>query len=411
MNYHKVKGKSIYLYDITGSYFEGRENELAAFGYNRDKKVGKMQICIGLITDSNGFPLKITVFKGNVTDTLTVEEQILDLQKQTGIDNLIFVGDRGMQIIYHTENDESLQSSQLQFITGLTHAQIKKMMDTQTIELQLFNREIAEVWDGNYRYILSINPDLEVREKFFLNSHKNKLNQNLEHIRNRWKDRHIKNLENQIKLSKETGKKRKLKTSFSEKDIEGYKKRVNLLLAQQCTGKYYTIEAIDNQQFTIKFDEKQYQTDLDLCGKYVICSNVPEKVLDKHEVRQEYKNLQKVEHGFRDLKSENISIRPIYHRKEHQTRGHVQICFWAYAIIKTMEDKIYPFIKTFNEEEKKQLSFNDIIAELKNIKLVEIKLGKSVHTVKYAKLNDLQQKIMELFDLNPDDMIAMMNGK
>jgi hypothetical protein len=38
-------------------------------------------------------------------------------------------------------------------------------------------------------------------------------------------------------------------------------------------------------------------------------------------------------------------------------------------------------------------------------------LGKSVHTVKYAKLNDLQQKIMEMFDLNPDDMIAMMNGK
>jgi hypothetical protein len=87
---------------------------------------------------------------------LTVEEQILDLQKQTGIDNLIFVGDRGMQIIYHAENDESLQSSQLQFITGLTQAQIKKLIASQTIDLTVFNREIAEVTDGNYRYILSI---------------------------------------------------------------------------------------------------------------------------------------------------------------------------------------------------------------------------------------------------------------
>jgi hypothetical protein len=69
------------------------------------------------------------------------------------------------------------------------------------------------------------------------------------------------------------------------------------------------------------------------------------------------------------------------------------------------------FLKTINEREKKQLSFNDIIAELKNIKLVEIRLGEGVLTVKYAKLNDLQQKIMDLFHLNPDDMIAMINGK
>jgi hypothetical protein len=150
---------------------------------------------------------------------------------------------------------------------------------------------------------------------------------------------------------------------------------------------------------------------LNLCGKDVICSNVSETLLDKCEVRQEYKNLQKVEHGFRDLKSENICVRPIYHRKEHQTRGHVQICFWAYVLIKAMEDKIYPFLKAINEKEKKQLAFNEIIAELKNIKLVEIRLGEGVHTVKYAKLNDLQQKIMDLFHLNPDDMIAMMNDK
>lgn len=29
---------SIFLYDVTSSYFEGTENEMAAFGYNRDKK-------------------------------------------------------------------------------------------------------------------------------------------------------------------------------------------------------------------------------------------------------------------------------------------------------------------------------------------------------------------------------------
>jgi len=48
--YHKGAQRRIYLYDVTSSYFEGTQNELAAFGYNRDGKKGKKQICIGLLT-------------------------------------------------------------------------------------------------------------------------------------------------------------------------------------------------------------------------------------------------------------------------------------------------------------------------------------------------------------------------
>jgi len=42
----------LYLYDVTSSYLEGTQNELAAWGYNRDGKKGKQQIVIGLLTDS-----------------------------------------------------------------------------------------------------------------------------------------------------------------------------------------------------------------------------------------------------------------------------------------------------------------------------------------------------------------------
>jgi len=38
--------KEIFLYDVTSSYLEGNQNELAAYGYNRDKKKGKKQIVI-----------------------------------------------------------------------------------------------------------------------------------------------------------------------------------------------------------------------------------------------------------------------------------------------------------------------------------------------------------------------------
>ena len=38
----------LFLYDVTSSYLEGEANELAAYGYNRDGKRGKMQIVVGL---------------------------------------------------------------------------------------------------------------------------------------------------------------------------------------------------------------------------------------------------------------------------------------------------------------------------------------------------------------------------
>ena len=65
---HGVKhNKNLYLYDVTSSYLEGECNELAEYGYNRDKKKGKKQIVIGLLTNSEGLPVATRVFKGNTS--------------------------------------------------------------------------------------------------------------------------------------------------------------------------------------------------------------------------------------------------------------------------------------------------------------------------------------------------------
>ena len=77
----RYKGKipSLYLYDVTSSYLEGEKNEYAEFGYNRDKKRGKMQIVIGLLTDDDGWPVSIEVFRGNTSDVKTFTSQIKKL--------------------------------------------------------------------------------------------------------------------------------------------------------------------------------------------------------------------------------------------------------------------------------------------------------------------------------------------
>jgi len=101
IRYHKTSGNCVYLYDITSVYFGGTENELSDFGYNRDGKKGKMQICVGLVTPTDGKPLRVEVFKGNTSDSKTVEEQIIKLKDEFQAQTIIFVGDRGMRIKYN----------------------------------------------------------------------------------------------------------------------------------------------------------------------------------------------------------------------------------------------------------------------------------------------------------------------
>ena len=87
---------TVVLYDVTSSYFEGECHELAAFGSNRDKKPGKAQIVVGLMTMADGEPVAVHVFDGNTADPLTVPAQVETLRTRFGITEVVFVGDRGM---------------------------------------------------------------------------------------------------------------------------------------------------------------------------------------------------------------------------------------------------------------------------------------------------------------------------
>ncbi|MQB01915.1 MAG: hypothetical protein GEU78_16850 [Actinobacteria bacterium] len=50
------------LYDLSGSWMEGRTCPLAGHGYSRDGRRGKAQICYGLVTDADDRPVAVNVF-------------------------------------------------------------------------------------------------------------------------------------------------------------------------------------------------------------------------------------------------------------------------------------------------------------------------------------------------------------
>jgi hypothetical protein len=145
----------LFLYDVSSTYLEGTENEMGAFGYNRDKKRGKLQIVFGLLTDEDGDPISIEAFKGNTQDPKTVHDQILKLANRFKCSEVTLVGDRGM---IKTLQIEDLHDHLFHYITAITKPQIENLMAQGIIQLELFTEEVTEVTDKGVRYILRRNP-------------------------------------------------------------------------------------------------------------------------------------------------------------------------------------------------------------------------------------------------------------
>jgi transposase len=401
--YHRKKHKNIFLYDITSTYFEGTQNELSAFGYNRDKKKGKMQITIGLITDSSGFPLKIQVFEGNINDYKTVNEQLITLKNLFYAEEIILVGDRGMRIRLNLEELNDDDKDKISYISALSNSEIRRLINDNIIQLELFSKELVEIQDGNVRYILCSNPILEKEKNTTRDALKNRFEQGIMEIKKSWDKRNEQNIDNQKKINS-GHKNKKLVVKFSQKKLDSFKYRANSLLKHYKMTKFYDLD-ITNNKFETNYNMQAYHDDKLMDGKYVIESTVDDKRLNTKEVREKYKDLQNVEHAFRDMKTDKLNIRPVFHCNEAQTRGHVFVCMFSYAIVKEIENKIYPWLKEYNKRKNRKLSYKDMVDELSNIKMSKLEIGHKINKLLIPDLTEIQKEIMSVFNLKIEDMI------
>jgi transposase len=396
--YHKKKINSVYLYDITSFYFEGTQNELARKGYDRDKQKGSKEIITaGLITNDEGFPLKVEVFKGNILDQKTVKKQIVKIKEDFGVDEIIFVGDRGMKIRYNLEGMTSESSSGVKYITGLTTEEIKHLETEKIIQLSLFDKDLVEIEDGEKRYILCVNPYLEHEKQEKRASRKSKFEKELAVLQGSYNKKKSSCETNQERLAG-GDKNKKLKTELSDKDIDSLKYRLRKAKEKYKMQKIYNIN-IDKTHFTIEYNAVAYEEAGKYDGKYVFETTVKKEILNAEGIRNKYKQLQQVEHAFRDIKTDKLHTRPVYHRLTAQTRGHVFISMFAYAIIQEFENKLFPWLRE-DAQQKEKLSINDIFEELKSIKLNVLSFGKGIHTeIKITELTQRQKKVFELLNI------------
>src|SRR5881396_3595207 len=148
------------LYDVSSSYYEGQTCPLARFGHDRDGKKGLPIIVYGVLTNAEGCPVAIDVYKGNTGDPSTLLDQVKKLRERFGLTRLVLVGDRGM--ITQAKIDVLKQISGVGWITALRSEAIRGLVEGGHLQRSLFDQtNLAEIHSPDYpdeRLIACFNP-------------------------------------------------------------------------------------------------------------------------------------------------------------------------------------------------------------------------------------------------------------
>jgi len=305
---HLHKGGFV-LYDLSSSYFEGTTCPLAALGYNRDGKRGKLQVNYGLLTDPRGCPVAVSVFEGNTGDPKTVMPQVEKLQKTFAIEQLVLVGDRGM--ISQKQINALKQKEGLDWITALRTGAIRKLVDGGHIQLGLFDeRNLFEVTHPDFpgeRLVACRNPQLALLRARKRQSLLEATSRELEKVRGM--------------IARGTIKGKAAIGVRIGKVVDKYKMSKHLVLD------------IRDERFDFHLDDDKVAAEAALDGLYVIRTSVPAQRLAADDVVRSYKMLSQVERAFRSLKTIDLEVRPIRHRLEDRVKAHIFLCMLAHYVV------------------------------------------------------------------------------
>lgn len=298
----------LFLYDVTSSYLEGVQNILAAFGYNRDGKKGKMQLVIGLLTGPEGAPVAVRVFAGNTPDKKTVPEQIHILAEGFGVKEVTLVGDRGM---LKQSQIDLLNQEQFHYITAITKPQIEKLLREGVFQMGLFEEKLAEVADGGVRYILRRNPE---RARELAGSREAKLA----------RVRRLLNQKNQYLAGHP-----RASVAVAGRDIQEKIEQLKIENWVRVESRESILELV--------IDDAALEEAAKLDGCYVIKTDLSAEIASAKTVHDRYKDLAEVERAFRTFKSGHLQVRPTFVRTEASTRGHVFVVMLAYLVERELE--------------------------------------------------------------------------
>jgi hypothetical protein len=302
------------LFDLSSSWLEGTRCPLAARGYSRDGKKGRLQIEYGLLTGPDGRPVAVRVFPGNTGDPVAFTEIVQVLRDKFGLVKMVMVGDRGMitsariAALNKPGQDQAKQPDPYEWITALRAPAIKKLLaEGGPLQLSLFDQQdLAEITSPDYpgeRLIACRNP--------FLAADRARKREDLLQA-------------TEMLLAPITAR-------VAAGRLHGAAAigvEVGKVISKYRTAKHFDATITDNS-LAVARRQDQIDAEAALDGFYVLRTPVPASELDAPAVVTAYKNLKYVERDFRHIKSDDLDLRPVFHRLEERVKAHVLICMLA----------------------------------------------------------------------------------
>jgi transposase len=410
------------LYDLTSSYFEGGTCPLAELGYSRDGKKGKLQVNYGLLTNPQGIPVAVSVFKGNSGDPKTLLPQVDKMRTEFGIQQFVLVGDRGM--ITQKQVDALRDIEGCDWISALRPGAINKLVTGGSIQMGLFDeRNLFEFTHPDFpgeRLVACRNPELAERRAAkriaLLEATTRELDQVSRMVsRGRLHGKEaigtqVRKILKQYKVGKhytvdirddgfdykinrdalaaEVAAKNNGKTKLTEQRLARFEGHIESIAAKldkvrqrtkhgqlqgkdaigvrvgKVVNKYkvskHFVLHITDDSFRFEIDQESVDAEAALDGIYVVRSSVSAETMDTDQTVRSYKLLSNVEHAFRCLKSVDLMVRPIRHRLENRVRAHIFLCMLAYYVEWHMTEAWRPLL--FADEDQQSKASRDPVA-------------------------------------------------
>jgi len=272
------------LLDTTNSYFHGpTRGQLAQFGPSKEKRFDRRLVSIGLLATRDAVPIGHDVYAGNTGDTVAFSAMVSSLKKRFRIGRVVLCADRGM----------------------------------------VSEKILAELREMGMEYVVGARPGNLVEDAI---SYKGA----------NWKD--VAGLEIRVKPMAVEGE--TYVVCYNPNEAEHDRKRRQEIvsrLRQRMSENPSGSSLLRNTSFrgyvrlkgaAVEIDEAKIQAAERYDGKYVLRSNA---TLSHEDMARAYRQLYQIERAFRDLKGP-LELRPIRHFTDRRIRGHVMVCFLAYAL-------------------------------------------------------------------------------
>jgi transposase len=280
-----------------------------------------------LICTADGCPIAVEVFKGNTADPATVAAQVAKLKERFGIEQIAWVGDRGM--LTSARIEQVLKPKDMDWVSSLRAPQIAQLAAEQgPFQPSLFDeRNLLEQTSEHFpgeRLVVCLNPALA-------------------------EGRSRKRLEllaaTEADLSKVAAATQRQRIRL--RGEQAIALRVGRVIERFHMAKHFDLTITDSGLNWRRKDEA-IAAEAALDGLYVIRTSLPKDKLDANAAVAAYKSLAHVERTFRSMKTVDLHVRQVFHYSESCVRAHVFLCMLAYYVEWHMRAYLKPML--FDDE-------------------------------------------------------------